>query len=739
MAGFDLYFPLEHLKAALAVSLLSVCVLVGVFAYLNHFTQRRYFSIWTVGWLFYALWIVLHISSVDSLNVRLIEMAMNWAISICAVFLLWGSAGFMGEKVNEVRLALFIVFLMVWGGISAYEYKSEFFNQAVIFGFAGVIGLQTGLLYLDHRRKEGFLGAGLLSVGFFLWGLFIASYPYSRLNIHLVPAIFFISAILQLFIAVSMVILALEEMRIIQDRAFRKADAYKHETAVLRSKVESTEERYRYLFEHASEAIILVRISDRRILQMNQAARQLLVWPDTEVDFPPIEAFCPISTDSGNESGNLVTFKKMLDQGKLTLTRRDGKSIPVEAGGAEIEWGGEKALQLYFRAITEKEKLEQQLRQAEKLSALGHMISGVAHELNNPLAVVRGYLELILQHHDLPEKTRKDLEKVAYESNRAAKLVSNFLSFAREQPAHREKVQVNDILNRIVDVRRFDLKLSNIEIELELDADLPTTNADMDQLQQVFVNLIENALQVLKAQKGDRDKRLRIVTLKENQYVVVQIEDNGPGIDEKVAPHIFEPFFTTKEVGSGTGLGLSIAYSIISDHEGRIFYYPVETGGAGFRLEIPITDAEKSKQGLIKKDVEGLDKEFVHDGGRILVLDDEIMIAQLLGEILSTLGYEPSVSGHPNEALTLVQSGSFDLIVSDFRMPQMDGRGFYEELVKLRPEFRDRVIFITGDVVNEETQAFLHSLPNPSLAKPFRIKEVEEIVGLVIQRLKRGG
>src|SRR5207244_10034446 len=171
----------------------------------------------------------------------------------------------------------------------------------------------------------------------------------------------------------------------------------------------------------------------------------------------------------------------------LNLVRRDGGITPTEADGAPISFEGRPAYQFFLRELTERARLEQQLRQAEKLSALGQMISGVAHELNNPLAEIKGYMELILRRDELSKQTRADLEKVAHESNRAAKLVSNFLSFAREQTVQRKMINLNDLIRDVLEMRKFDLRVAGTEVALELDPNLPATSADPDQLQQVLV------------------------------------------------------------------------------------------------------------------------------------------------------------------------------------------------------------------------------------------------------------
>ena len=360
------------------------------------------------------------------------------------------------------------------------------------------------------------------------------------------------------------------------------------------------------------------------------------------------------------------------------------------------------------------------------------MISGVAHELNNPLAVVKGYLELVLMHHELNPQTRADLEKAAHESNRAAKLVMNFLAFARQQPSHRELVDLNDVTKRLVELRHFDLVVAKTEVLLDFDSALPMISADPDQIQQLIVNLMTNALQAMT--DLPRPGKMRIKTSRAGQVVLMMVEDNGPGVPPQLLHKIFEPFFTTKEVGTGTGLGLSIAHTLMTEHRGRIYYERSSLGGAGFVLEFPAAaaSAPQSKEGSTAFFTTKPAEVEPACSGKILVLDDEKAIAEMLAEMLGLLGYTPTVCNLPAQALVLIDREDFDLVISDFRMPGINGRQFFELAVQKQPELAGHIIFLTGDVVNEETQDFLKSLGNPHIAKPFNLVSIKTAVAQVM-------
>ena len=724
-----LYFELsaKSLKAALLVSLLSIWVLVGLFTYLNRYTKRRYFTIWTAAWLFYAVWLTLNFDFLKLPDSPLMLMLTQWSLGSAAVFLLWGSARFLGQRVSQRLMGLFVAFLLTWSYIGAYHLENHFAIQVPIFGLIGLASVVTANCFFQYRRKRKFMGAGLLSLGFILWGSYFGAYPFLQETEQMIAAAFFISAVLQLFIAVSMIILVLEEVRTANQNAFEQIRVQRTETTFLKSKVSSTEERYRSLFDQASEAIIITNAGDLRILELNQTAQRLLGLNRDEAQQQTLSNFCQTGSDDKAPKSGEEWFNWICHQPNLMLVRRNGGSTHSEVDGAMIDFEGKPAYQFFFREMTERARLEQQLRQAEKLSALGQMISGVAHELNNPLAVIKGYLELILAHHPLETQTRSDLQKVAQECSRTAKLVRNFLAFAREQPSHRAMVNFNELIERVCELRRFDLRSSGVEMKLELSPNLPKTCADADQTQQILLNLITNAIQAM--EKQPKPRRIKVRTAVKSDVIQIWFEDNGPGVPVELESKIFEPFFTTKPVGTGTGLGLSIAHSIMTDHQGRLFYQRSSIGGAGFVLEFPIITVTSSPNtGATTEIVRRPSTATKVDPARILVLDDEQTIAELLSEMLGMLGHQTTIALHPAKALELIDKQEFDLILSDFRMPGMNGREFHGRVCQNKEALARRIIFLTGDIVHEETRNFLEDTGNPHLAKPFQLSDLERVI-----------
>jgi CheY-like chemotaxis protein len=225
---------------------------------------------------------------------------------------------------------------------------------------------------------------------------------------------------------------------------------------------------------------------------------------------------------------------------------------------------------------------------------------------------------------------------------------------------------------------------------------------------------------------------MTIRTRQAGGMIRLSVADNGPGVPEHISARVFEPFFTTKEVGAGTGLGLSIVHSVMTDHGGRVFHEATLGGGATFVLEFPVVDGPPA--GAASAPEEGASRATSISGARVLILDDEPSITELLGEMLGMLGCQTSLASSAPKALELMQAGHFDVILSDFRMPMMNGQAFYEEVQRRRPELAARIIFISGDVINDETQGFLQSTGNLHLTKPFNLQAVEDAVSSVLRR-----
>ncbi len=365
----------------------------------------------------------------------------------------------------------------------------------------------------------------------------------------------------------------------------------------------------------------------------------------------------------------------------------------------------------------------EQLLRSEKLSALGELIAGVAHELNNPLTSILGYTGLSLEWlGDSHPKVSKKLETVLGEAQRATRIVQNLLSFARARKSERQLTQINEIIENIVTLRRYDLRSNRIELITELDPDLPKTMVDPDQIQQVLLNLVNNSAQAMK------DSGLRQITMgssSDDKSIDFWVKDTGCGIPAGVTPRIFEPFFTTKGDDLGNGLGLSISSGIIKEHGGEILLESEEGKGTTMTIRLPIiTRIESSQAQTINTEPE------IHilSHQRVLVVDDEEVIASLIAEYLESAGYRPVVCTNGTSALEQLKEDSFDLVISDVRMPDVDGMTIFREVKQQRPQLASRFILATGDVTNKDIRQFAENHKLPVIQKPFTKKEVLEAV-----------
>ncbi len=376
------------------------------------------------------------------------------------------------------------------------------------------------------------------------------------------------------------------------------------------------------------------------------------------------------------------------------------------------------------RAMQTVKATQEQLIQSEKLSAVGQFVAGVAHELNNPLAAVIGFSEL-LQSAQTDDKTKGHLERIAKSAHRCHKIVHSLLSFARQEAPERKLVDLHTVLEEVLEIMAYDLRTSNVSVVKEYAPFVPKIMADPHQLQQVFVNILGNARQAIEPFQAEG--RIVIRTHSTDGWVAVEFQDNGPGIKPQHLARIFDPFFTTKPAGKGTGLGLSLSYGLIQEHGGKISATSEPGHGATFLIELPVAIGAAP---AVRRS--GTPFPFAPGGeptGKtILVIDDEQWILDLAGELLRTEGHAVETAASGQDALELIKRQKFDVVVSDWKMPGLNGIRLYEHLLATHPELAGRVLFMTGDVVSDTFQAFLSENKLTCLSKPFAISEFRAAV-----------
>lgn len=412
-----------------------------------------------------------------------------------------------------------------------------------------------------------------------------------------------------------------------------------------------------------------------------------------------------------------------------------GLVVALLAGAAG---GGlaERALRTLTRLRTQEVALEQtqrrldgaieQLLQAEKLAALGELVAGVAHEINNPLASVLGYTQLALRR-DPPERIRRYLVTAASEAERAGRIVRNLLTFARKHPPEKSWHSLNEIVEKTLDLKAYHFRTSQIRLEQDLDPELPQTMLDGHQIQQVLLNLLNNAEQAL-AERG-RGGRIRVATRRRGDFLELVVEDDGPGIPLEIQTRIFEPFFTTKQEGRGTGLGLSLCHGIVQEHGGSIRVESRPGEGARFFVTLPVLEAPESAAG---RDAEAV--AMLPSGLKILVVDDEAAIQEFLCDLLRGRGHVVEVASDVPEAVRRIASAElFDVIISDMKMPHGSGEDILEAAMRRSPQLARRIVFTTGDGTSSRAERLSRENGVPVLLKPCKIEDLDRAIAAAVR------
>lgn len=419
-------------------------------------------------------------------------------------------------------------------------------------------------------------------------------------------------------------------------------------------------------------------------------------------------------------AGELRRFEVPLRRGEDT----DGVSAILYAPVRE----GERVTKVLAlaRDVTDHRRTQAQLQQAEKLAAMGQLVSGVAHEINNPAAIISGFAQTLLLD-DLPPEQRETVKMMFDEATRIGRITSNLLAFARAGGKERSLVDLNDIVRRTFALRSYHLTTLNITVSLDLDPSDPTAWANGSEMQQMLLNFLINAEQALTGFEGQRTIAIRTAALDERARM--QVADSGPGVPLGIQGKIFDPFFTTKPEGMGTGLGLSICYGIVHDHGGRIWVdSDPERGGAVFTVELPRD--QRTRRRLTPAPM--MRPPLGDEPLSVLLVDDEEGLRRAVLSFFKRRGIHATAVGDGVDALLALNRQKFDVIVSDVRMPGMNGRQFLERLRQEHPAMVRRLIFSTGDTFAPDTAALLQEAGVPSLVKPFDFAKLETLLREVV-------
>ncbi|MGK2850705.1 MAG: ATP-binding protein [Candidatus Limnocylindrales bacterium] len=535
----------------------------------------------------------------------------------------------------------------------------------------------------------------------------------------------------------------------------------------LRERLEAAEQRSRSIFEASPDAIC-ISTGDGLVVDANDAALRLYRSDSSWLVGRRATDLAQLDLEPIRERADALGQGQTLRL-RVIGVRQDATSFPAEIEVAAVEIDGGRRYLVRVRDLTEQERLQTELVQAQKMEAIGQLVSGVAHELNNPLAAIILSSQLIRRDPALPEDLRHNADLLVEEATRTKRIVQNLLDFAKQRAPERYPTSIRDLVDSVLALQSYSLGRGSIETKVEVPSDLPAVELDRAQFQQVLVNLTHNAIYAIRHGGGTT---LRITASTEGPAdaprVRVTVMDDGPGVAPEHVEHLFEAFFTTKPPADGTGLGLPVSYGIVASHGGDLRYGPSPMGrGAAFTFDLPVHAVRSDDvvvpiprvtvppaSGAATPRIPGPDVAVVApaspeqshaadatdtpttrrraaDRRRVLVLDDESSIRIFLGKALLALGYAPVVAATGEEAIEHTRRGPFMAVLCDHQMPGMSGVEVYEAIVARHPELGSRFIMMSGDVLNPALETFISRHDVTILSKPFDLETLDRTVASV--------
>ncbi|MEW5807295.1 MAG: ATP-binding protein [Acidobacteriota bacterium] len=523
-------------------------------------------------------------------------------------------------------------------------------------------------------------------------------------------------------LSVGLMAVCSSQRRILNENRIRLLDTVSNQASATLdrfiSSLESEQSRFRSVVNSMTEGVVLTDLSGH-LLMTNPAADSILFrlrldrdqgFANSFHDKDLVRSLSDLRKNRIRSLSHEITFHNY--QTILNVTASAVLDADERVTG--IVW--------VLSDITRQRQLHEQMMQAEKLSALGEMISGIAHELNNPLTSVMGYAQL-LQNASVPKEVKKKLEVINSESKRCQRIVQNLLTFARKYKIEKKWFDLNGAIESVLQIISYQLRVSSIEVKKNYPQDLPRVMGDVHQIQQVLLNIFNNAMQALLEVK--RKRKIMIKADFSDGKVLIEIKDNGPGIRKENISKIFDPFFTTKEPGKGTGLGLSIARTTIREHRGEINVVSNVDEGTSFLITLPAAGGVRDKDQNARLPAR-IDR--IPAGKKILIVDDEIEIFHFIEEVLREDGHQVNFASDGRMAVKELKGSAYDLIISDFKMPRMDGKEFFSRVSRKFPHLKDRFIFMTGDTANPATSEFLEKKKVRFILKPFDLEEIRKAI-----------
>jgi two-component system, NtrC family, sensor kinase len=487
--------------------------------------------------------------------------------------------------------------------------------------------------------------------------------------------------------------------------------------------VRRSEEEWETAFNALVEGIAVVG-PDGAVLRANRALAALVESSERELVG---RNFRELFSGASQAVSGLIEAAYRKERTAPLVVRLEHNNRVLRLTAAPLAGAERGSVVILIEDVTEQRLLEAQIIQNDKMASIGQLVSGVAHELNNPLTSIAGLAELLLERPAHLELPREHLRVIHDQAERAGRIVRNLLTFARKGVPEQSAVDLNDVVARTSLLIVYELQLHGIELTSELSPAPVIVLGDRYELQQVLLNLVTNAVQAVAGLEPEKPRGITLSTIGSNGEAVLRVRDTGPGVPQHLAPYLFTPFFTTKGPGEGTGLGLSLSYGLVKAHGGALTYEAPPNGGAEFRVTLPLYEMSAAPP----RENPGVSGTRVVAGRRILVVDEDPAVHRLLSALFAPDGHAVEAVRSGEQALRLAREGGYDLIIADLRVAAGTSEPFARALLNACPEVRNRLVVACSR--EEELPAKPGEYPLRRVSKPFNLRDLKSLASEILQ------